>query len=201
MEYAVSYNPPAGAAGVQRTALIVGVVGLVLCAVGFAGSRVDFFRAYLLGYLFWVGLSVGSLAVMMIGHLSGGAWNVVSRRVLEAASRTLPFMAILFVPIALGLHDLYLWADPGVVAGDAILLHKQPYLNVPFFLVRAVLYFVIWSAMGTPRSGACCSWWARVCRLSRSRSPSSWCSRVWSRCRAWCPPSTCTTWACSCSRS
>jgi hypothetical protein len=147
MEYAVSYNPPAGAAGVQRTALIVGVVGLVLCAVGFAGSRVDFFRAYLLGYLFWVGLSVGSLAVMMIGHLSGGAWNVVSRRVLEAASRTLPFMAILFVPIALGLHDLYLWADPGVVAGDAILLHKQPYLNVPFFLVRAVLYFVIWSAM------------------------------------------------------
>jgi hypothetical protein len=147
MEYVVSYNPPSGAAGVQRTALIVGVAGLALCAVGFVGSRVDFFRAYLLGYVFWVGLSLGSLAVMMIGHLSGGAWNVVSRRVLEAASRTLPFMAILFIPIALGLHDLYIWADPGTVAGDAILLHKQPYLNVPFFLVRAVLYFVIWSAM------------------------------------------------------
>jgi hypothetical protein len=142
-----TYTAPPRVASLQRLALVVGVAGLALCAVGFAGNRAHFFKAYLLAYVFWIGIALGSLAISMLHHLSGGAWGVVIRRVLEAASRTLPFMALLFLPIAFGINELYLWANPEAVAKDAILQHKAPYLNVPFFIIRAAIYFVIWSAL------------------------------------------------------
>ena len=142
-----TYTAPPRVASLQRLALVVGIAGLALCAVGFASDRAHFFRAYLLAYVFWIGIALGSLAISMLHHLSGGAWGVVIRRVLEAASRTLPFMALLFLPIAFGIHELYLWANPEAVAKDAILQHKSPYLNVPFFIGRAVIYFIIWSAL------------------------------------------------------
>jgi hypothetical protein len=142
-----SYIAPPRVASLQRFAMVVGVAGLALCALGFVADREHFFRAYLLAFVFWIGIALGSLALSMVHHLSGGAWGVVIRRVLEAASRTLPFMALLFLPIAFGMHELYLWADPEAVAQDAILQHKAPYLNVPFFLARAAIYFVIWSAL------------------------------------------------------
>jgi hypothetical protein len=144
-----SYTAPPRVASLQRTAMLVGLAGLVLCAVGFMGSREHFFKSYLLAYVFWVGVALGSLALSMVHHLSGGAWGVVIRRVLEASSRTLPFMALLFLPIAFGMHELYIWSDPDVVAKDAILQHKAPYLNVTFFFVRAALYFLIWSTLAT----------------------------------------------------
>ena len=147
MNQVVSYTAPSRVAGVQRLALGVGVAGLALCAVGFAAGREQFFKSYLLAYVFWVGVSLGSLALMMVGHLSGGAWAVVIRRVNEASSRVLPFMAILFVPIAFGAHELYIWANPDVVAHDAVLQHKAPYLNVPFFILRTAIYFTIWSSL------------------------------------------------------
>ena len=142
-----TYTAPPRVASLQRLALVVGVAGLALCAVGFAANRAHFFKAYLLAYVFWIGIALGSLAISMLHHLSGGAWGVVIRRVLEAASRTLPFMALLFLPIAFGIHELYLWANPEAVAKDAILQRKAPYLNVPFFIIRAAIYFVIWSAL------------------------------------------------------
>jgi hypothetical protein len=142
-----TYTAPPRVASLQRLALVVGVAGLALCAVGFAANRAHFFKAYLLAYVFWIGIALGSLAISMLHHLSGGAWGVVIRRVLEAASRTLPFMALLFLPIAFGVHELYLWANPEAVAKDAILQHKAAYLNVPFFIIRAAIYFVIWSAL------------------------------------------------------
>jgi hypothetical protein len=142
-----TYTAPPRVASLQRLALLVGVAGLALCAVGFAANRAHFFKAYLLAYVFWIGIALGSLAISMLHHLSGGAWGVVIRRVLEAASRTLPFMALLFLPIAFGIHELYLWANPEAVAKDAILQHKAAYLNVRFFIIRAAIYFVIWSAL------------------------------------------------------
>jgi hypothetical protein len=142
-----SYTAPPRVAGLQRIAMLVGLAGLALCAVGFAGNREHFFKSYLLAYVFWIGIALGSLALSMVHHLSGGAWGVVIRRVLEAASRTLPFMALLFLPIAFGMHELYLWANADAVARDAILQHKAPYLNVPFFFLRAAIYFAVWSAL------------------------------------------------------
>ncbi len=142
-----TYSVPAGAAGVQRIALGVGVVGLGLLALGYSSSHQHFFRSYLIAFVFWTGVALGSLAWLMVHHLSGGAWGVVTRRVFEASSRTVPFMALLFLPVAFGMQDLYIWARPEVVAVDKILQFKQPYLNVSFFFVRAALYFVIWTVL------------------------------------------------------
>ena len=83
----------------------------------------------------------------MVHQVSGGAWGVVIRRILGAATRTLPLLTVLFIPIALGLHSLYPWADEAHVAEDPILQWKQPYLNVPFFLARAAIYFAVWNAI------------------------------------------------------
>jgi len=102
------------------------------------------FRSYLIAYLFWFGIALGCLPLLMLHHLVGGTWGFVIRRVLEAGTRTLPLMALLFLPILFGIHSLYEWSDPQVVARDRILQAKDAYLNVPFFIVRAVVYFFAW---------------------------------------------------------
>ena len=128
----------------QQRALVVGGAGIVLCGVGFLRNPTQFFRSYLLAYLFWLGIPLGSLAVLMVHHLVGGAWGAVIRRVLESATRTLPVLVFLFVPLLFGLPELYIWARPEVVMADEILQRKSVYLNIPFFIVRAALYFSVW---------------------------------------------------------
>src|SRR5215831_15817275 len=122
-----------------------GILGVAVSAIGAVSNSEQFFRSYLQAYLFWLGIALGCLAINMLHHLSGGAWGLVIRRLLEAAARTLPLMAVLFVPILLGLPSLYEWARPAEVAQDKVLQHKAPYLNVPFFLARALLYFAAWN--------------------------------------------------------
>jgi hypothetical protein len=141
-----AFAAPAAVDRLQTLGLIAGGVGLVLSVLGFFLSREYFFRGYLVGWVYWTGLSLGCLAVAMVGHLSGGDWAVVIRRVLEAGSRVLPVLLILFIPIALGLPSLYEWARPEASA-DPILKLKQAYLNPWFFYIRQVVYFLIWSAL------------------------------------------------------
>ncbi len=129
---------------VQRRSLLIGGVGLMLCVGGAVLDPAQFFRSYLVAYLFWIGIALGSLAIVMLHHLVGGAWGFVIRRLLESAASTLPVMALLFVPFLFGLHDLYVWARPEEVAGSELLQHKSPYLNVPFFLTRTAIYFAVW---------------------------------------------------------
>jgi hypothetical protein len=131
----------------QRTLLVVGGVGASVCALGFVLNPTQFFRSYLPSYLLLLSVALGSLALAMVHQVSGGAWGVVIRRILGAATRTLPVLTALFLPVALGLAALYPWADETLVAGDPILQWKRPYLNVPFFLARALLYFVVWNAI------------------------------------------------------
>ena len=128
----------------RSRALAAGIAGAVLCAIGLFTSPFQFYRSYLWAYLFIVGVSVGSLAWLMLQYLTGGAWGVVIRRPCEAAARTLPLVALMFVPIAIGIPNLYPWSHAKVVAADEILKHKQVYLNVPFFLTRAAVYFDGW---------------------------------------------------------
>lgn len=132
----------------QRRSLIIGVAGLVLCVVGAFISTEQFFRSYLFGYIFWIGLALGCFGVLMLHNLVGGAWGHVIRRVLESGTRTLPLMALLFVPLLFGLHSLYEWTHENVVAADKILQHKEMYLNEPFFIARTVFYFVAWIGLG-----------------------------------------------------
>ena len=131
----------------QQRALIVGGVAGALCLVGAIVNSTQFYYAYLLAFLFWLGITLGSLALLMIQHLSGGAWGFVIRRQLEAITRLLPLMAVLVLPIFLGMRVLYPWARPEVIATDAILQAKRTYLNVPFFVVRTGIYFAVWIAL------------------------------------------------------
>jgi hypothetical protein len=130
---------------VRSRAGIAGAAGLVLTFLGiFLVSPFQFYRSYLWAFVFVLGVALGSMAWLMLQYLTGGAWGVVIRRPAEAAARTLPLLAILFVPIVIGIPNLYRWAHANIVATDEILRHKQPYLNVPFFLARAILYFAGW---------------------------------------------------------
>ncbi len=128
-----------------RWSLLVGCIALGLCVIGaLLGDPDQFFRAYLAAYMFVLGLGLGGLAILMIYHLTGGAWGYLIRRVLEAQMRTLPLMALLFVPIGFGIEALYLWARPDLVRADERLQSQQFYLNKDFFLGRAAIYFAIW---------------------------------------------------------
>jgi hypothetical protein len=134
----------------RQRALIVGIAGLVLCALGavLMQDATQFFRSYLLAFIFWIGIALGSFAILMVQHMSGGAWGLVIRRLLESATRTFPLLALLFIPIVLGLTRLYIWTNPDNPNLSAemreLLHHKHLYLNTGFFLVRAVFYFLVW---------------------------------------------------------
>ena len=129
---------------IQKNALWIGIAALVLCGLGASQNLQQFFRSYLFGYLFWVGLTLGSLVLLALHHLVEGGWGFVIQRFLEASARTIPLMALLFIPFFFGMKELYIWARPEVVATDAILQHKSAYLNISFFWIRTAVYFLIW---------------------------------------------------------
>ena len=135
-------------ATLQQRGLILGGLGLVASLIGAAMNFDQFVQSWLVGFLFCLGLSLGSLGLLMLQHLSGGQWGLVSRRVFEAGSRTLPFVILLFIPIALRLPVLFEWARPEA-AENAVIHAKAGYLNPTFFLVRAVIYFGFWLVLVT----------------------------------------------------
>lgn len=127
-----------------RAMLGAGVLGLAVAGAGALIDPAQFFRSYLIAYLFWSGIALGSLALISLNHVSGGRWGIVVRRICESATRTLPLLLLLFLPLLFGLSSLYEWARPEEVAHDALLQHKALYLNVPFFIVRLAIYFAVW---------------------------------------------------------
>jgi len=142
-----SFNPPNMSDFLKR-ALIAGIVFLVVLAAGAFINAREFFQAYLIGWTFWTGIAVGSLALLMLQHLTGGGWGLVIRRSLEAATRTLPLMAVLFIPVVIGAHSIYHeWMDPAEVAKHPAVQSKASYLSLPFFTVRAAIYFGVWIAL------------------------------------------------------
>ena len=145
MNATMPYSPPADIDVRRSRALVIGAGALLLCAVGFFLNRDQFFRAWLIGYMLWLGVALGSMGLMMIHHLSGGAWGMVVRRVWEASSRTLPLLTVLFIPVALGLNRLYPWTHAELMQTNEILRHKSVYLNPTFFLARAAVYFIGWN--------------------------------------------------------
>jgi hypothetical protein len=142
------YNPPPELKRVSLIALAVGVVFLVLLLIGLPMDRAQFFHAYLVGFIFWIGLTLGSMALLMLQHLTGGAWGLMIRRALEAGTRTLPLMLILFLPILLGLNQIYSWTNRAEMDKVPALREKAAhYLNPSFFTLRAAAYFLIWFVM------------------------------------------------------
>lgn len=130
--------------GLQMAALAVGVIAALAAGYGWTQDKEQFWQAWLHSFFFWLGPTVGSLGLYMLHQLTGGRWGASIRRLLEAGMRMIPFMALLFVPVLLRLHDYYPWAQPEHVAHDEVLQHKAAWLNPNFFVVRAAIYFVVW---------------------------------------------------------
>jgi hypothetical protein len=137
---------PVGAeiAGWQRNALLAGIAGVLASLAGLLLDREQFLRSYLFAYLFWTGMGVGCLGILLLHHTVGGKWGMLIRRMCEAGARTLPFMTVLMIPILLRIPTLYEWARPEA-AHDANIQAKAAYLNVPGFVGRAIFYFLVWA--------------------------------------------------------
>jgi len=121
------------------------LLGIVACAILGLGNPKQFFFSWLVSFLFFLSLALGALFFVLIQYAAQGGWGIVLRRIGEMTFATIPVIAALFLPLLLGLHDLFEWSHAEAVAEDALLRWKAPYLNVPFFLIRAALYFGIWS--------------------------------------------------------
>jgi hypothetical protein len=133
---------------VQQRSLAVGLVFAVLSLVGAFLQPDEFFRAYLLGFIDWLGIALGAMALLMLTHMTGGTWAQAVRRIFEAATRTLPLMALLFVPLLFSIKRLYIWAKPEEVAKSKHLQEiTRSYLNTGGFITRAVVYFAVWLAI------------------------------------------------------
>jgi hypothetical protein len=141
------YTPPADITRTRNVAFAVGLLFTLALALGAVLNPGHFFHGYLVGFIFWTGITVGSLALLMLQHLTGGAWGLVIRRVLEASTRTFPLMLLLFIPVAIGLKHIYPWTDAAVMNSTAALQKKTAFLNPSFFILRAFVYFAIWSAL------------------------------------------------------
>jgi hypothetical protein len=128
--------------------LLVGVIGTVATLIGWVTNPGQFYFSYLVGWSFCLTLTLGALFFVLIQHLTRARWSVVVRRLAEAVLWSFPILAMLSIPILLGMHDLYHWTHADAVASDPILAGKEPYLNVPFFLGRFAFYFAIWSLLG-----------------------------------------------------
>jgi hypothetical protein len=143
MSEPVSHPVPRQLEQLQTLGGVAAALGLSACVAGFAVDNAQFYRSWLFGFLFWVCIPIGCLGLICLNYQTGGRWGAVIRRLCEAGTRTFPLLALLFVPIAAGLPNIYLWAMPEA-AQDEILREKAPYLNGPFFIGRAALYFAIW---------------------------------------------------------
>jgi hypothetical protein len=132
----------------DRLPMRIGMIGgalLVVCITGGFANRGEFFRSYLVAFLFWIGITLGCLALLMVQHLTGGNWALIIRRILEAGTRTLPLMAVAAVPLLFGMKSLYSWSRPEET--DPIVVAKRMYLNPAFFTARTIFYFACWFAL------------------------------------------------------
>ncbi len=143
-----NYAPPADLGGIQTRSLIVGFVGLLIAIVGsvVTGQKELVFQSYLVAYVFWTGISLGCLGLLMIQYLGGAGWGLLIRRILEAGAYTLLLMAVGFIVVAVGMWQgvLYEWVHPTTEELQKLMLKKTWWLTPTKFVVRGVIYFAVW---------------------------------------------------------
>jgi hypothetical protein len=148
---AQDFRAPESVSRLQNGGIVVGVVALLVAIFGAMRSPADFYHSYIFSYMLILGLTVGSLGLLMLQHLTGGIWGMVIRRPLEAASRNLWLMLVLFAPIVVGMKYLYSgndqetgWLNAPKEGEHALTSWQQGYLTQGGFLARAALYFAVW---------------------------------------------------------
>jgi len=133
----------------QTPALGVGAVALAASLLGGLVWPTRFYQAWLVAYMYWLAMALGCTAILMMQYISGGRWGAAIRRPLEAGASNVALMALFFLPVVLGMKSLYPWADPTLVAASKVLQYKAVYLNPGFFVLRAAVYFAIWTALSS----------------------------------------------------
>jgi len=136
--------PSTGIVRFQRPALIVGVIGLAISAIGWVMDPLEFFRGYLPSFIFWFSIAAGCLGVLMLQYTTGGEWGLMIRRPLGAGARTMMWMVLFFIPIAIGMKYLYPWMNLDWARRDAVVSQKLAYLNWKRFGIFAIVYFGAW---------------------------------------------------------
>jgi hypothetical protein len=145
---AQDFRAPESVDRIRQRALVAGVIGLVICILGLIKSPDRFFQSYLLAFIFVLGLTLGSLGLLMLQHLTGGNWGIMIRRPLESATRNLPLVAVLFIPIFFGMKYLYAaWLNAPPSGEGALSEFQRSYLTPNGFRVRAILYFALWGIL------------------------------------------------------
>ncbi|MBK6426562.1 MAG: hypothetical protein IPF82_10325 [Blastocatellia bacterium] len=131
---------------IQAIASAVMGFGVLAIGAGFWVEPESIYQSYLIGWLFWNGVAVAFLGLLMLHHIVGGDWGFVNRRFLEAGAMTTAVTALMSIPILLGMSHLYVWANPASVPAELehVFHEKAPYLNLGFFYVRAAVYFLFW---------------------------------------------------------
>ena len=130
-----------------RVTAVISVVGVALCLFGWMQNPAQFFHSWLAAATFWLSVTLGALFFTMLHHLTAARWSTVIRRFFENLGLLLPLQLLLFLPLFGGMGELYHWTHADAVAQDHLLQLKAPYLNVPFFMVRTLVYFAIWSLL------------------------------------------------------
>jgi uncharacterized membrane protein YhaH (DUF805 family) len=96
---------------VRNSMLFVAIIGWIATIIGFVSEPEGFFSSYLVAFLFCISIAIGATFFVMLQHLTGAAWSVTVRRLMEALMRTMPLFLLLFVPLTFGLHYLYACSD------------------------------------------------------------------------------------------
>src|SRR5437868_9029135 len=142
-----NFQEPADIGRLRGLFLGIGGIALIIWAVGAYFSPEQALRSWLLGFIFWSGIGVGCIGVLMLQYLTGGAWGVVIRRVLEAGTRTLPLIILMFIPLAIGVytHKFFEWTI--LPPTEHIMAHRGVFMTPWFWIVRSVVYFFLFSVM------------------------------------------------------
>jgi hypothetical protein len=129
----------------RNTLVLAVLISVIACVAGFINDPVRFHRSYLVAFAYVAAAGLGAFFFVMVQYLTGSAWSVTMRRIMENIMVTLPVGMILFIPVALGLKDIYPWMDRAMVAADPVLKQKANYLSENFFILRAYIMFALWS--------------------------------------------------------
>jgi hypothetical protein len=141
------YFAPTEINRLRTLALGVGGIALIIWAFGAYFNTEQALRSWLLGFIFWGGIGLGCLGVLMLQYLTGGAWGVVIRRTLEAGTRTLPVLVLMFVPLAIGVYTRNFFEWTHLPMTDHVMEARGIYMTPWFWVVRAGIYFLLFGVM------------------------------------------------------
>jgi hypothetical protein len=141
-----NYQAPPEINRLRTLALGIGGIGLIVWAIGLYFQPEQALRSWLLGFIFWGGIGIGSIGVLILQYLTGGAWGVVIRRIVEAGSRTLPMILLLFIPLALGVTRLYEWTHLSPET-DKVIKDRGWFMTPESWILRSVIYFALFGVI------------------------------------------------------